>query len=253
MIRQRRVDAFMDNVFKKRRSVLVALLMAFLIILGFSPSVDSPSVTELSGTLDVDVLSDSVQKYDGELASNVLSRIDIKGRASKTGYSRDEFGSGWASIDGCDTRNIILGESLINAEVSDDDCTVLNGTLNDPYTGVVIEFTRGRSSSSDVQIDHVVALSDAWQKGAQQLDFPDRVVFANDPLNLLAVDGPANQQKGDSDAASWLPDNKVFRCRYVARQIAIKDKYSLWMTAAENAAIRRVLNGCGDQVVPLEE
>jgi hypothetical protein len=242
-----------DNVFKKRRSVLVALLMAFLIILGFSPSVDSPSVTELSGTLDVDVLSDSVQKYDGELASNVLSRIDIKGRASKTGYSRDEFGSGWASIDGCDTRNIILGESLINAEVSEDDCTVLNGTLNDPYTGVVIEFTRGRSSSSDVQIDHVVALSDAWQKGAQQLDETQRLLYANDPLNLLAVDGPANQQKGDSDAASWLPPYKNYRCRYVARQIAVKREYSLWVSAAEKAAMKRILNGCGEQRLPVEE
>jgi hypothetical protein len=103
-----------------------------------------------------------------------------------------------------------------------------------------------------VQIDHVVALSDAWQKGAQAIEFSDRVVFANDPLNLLAVDGPANQKKGDSDAASWLPSNRQFRCQYVARQIAVKQKYSLWVTEAEKAAMKRVLNGCGEQRLPVE-
>ena len=83
------------------------------------------------------------------------------------------------------------------------------------------------------------------------LEIDHRTIFANDPLNLLAVDGDANQQKGDSDAASWLPPNKSFRCRYVARQIAVKQKYSLWVTEAEKAAMRRILNGCGDQRLPV--
>ena len=128
--------------------------------------------------------------------------------------------------------------------IVDDNCKVQSGKLSDPYTGEFILFHRGENSNA-VQIDHVVALSDAWQKGAQQLSFIERVSLANDPLNLLAVDGPANQQKSDSDAASWLPPNKSFRCQYVARQIAVKQKYRLWVSVAEKSAMRGVLGVCG--------
>jgi hypothetical protein len=123
-------------------------------------------------------------------------------------------------------------------------CKVLSGTLHDPYTGKIIAFSRGADTSDDVQIDHVVALSDSWQKGAKALTFSRRVALANDPLELLAVDGRANQDKMDSDAASWLPPNKAFRCQYVARQIAVKLKYSLWVTSAEMSAMRNVLAQC---------
>jgi len=146
-----------------------------------------------------------------------------------------------------------LQQSLTDIKLGDDGCVVLSGTLLDPYTGTTIEFLRGGSTSADVQIDHVVALSDSWQKGAQQLDETQRLLLANDPLNLLAVDGPANQRKGDSDAASWLPPNKNYRCRYVARQIAVKQAYSLWVSAAEKATMKRILNGCGEQRLPVEE
>jgi hypothetical protein len=175
----------------------------------------------------------------------------VKGRAPKTGYSRSEYGDGWATVGGCDMRNIMLARGMTDVVLADDGCIVLSGKLNDPYTGKIIEFKRGTDTSGDVQIDHVVALSDSWQKGAQSLGPDDRLQLANDPLNLLAVDGPINQKKGDSDAASWLPPNKSFRCQYVARQIAVKDKYRLWVTDAEKSAMKRVLNGCGDQVVPI--
>jgi hypothetical protein len=176
-----------------------------------------------------------------------LEKLVVKGRAAKTGYSREEFGSGWATVSGCDTRNIILNRDLINP-VIDDECQVVAGTLNDSYTGKTIEFYK--ESSSDIQIDHVVALSDAWQKGAQLLTRELRIQLANDPLELIAVDGPANMEKGDSDAASWLPDNKSFRCQYVARQIAIKQKYSLWVTVAEKDAMKMVLSTCPQQALP---
>jgi hypothetical protein len=101
-----------------------------------------------------------------------------------------------------------------------------------------------------VQIDHVVAVSDAWQKGAQQWSPSKRVQFYNDPLNLLAVDGPTNSAKGDSDAASWLPPQKAYRCAYVARQVAVKSKYGLWVTSAEKTAIATVLSGCPTQQLP---
>jgi hypothetical protein len=97
----------------------------------------------------------------------------------------------------------------------------------------------------------VVALSDAWQKGAQQLTVEQRYQLANDPLNLLAVDGQANNNKSDADAATWLPPNKNYRCQYIARQIAVKQKYTLWVTTAEHDAMLRVLQGCPDQVLPI--
>lgn len=178
---------------------------------------------------------------DAKDALTTLELLEVKGRAPKTGYSRDRFGNGWGKTNGCDTRNIILYRDLVNP-VLEGECTVVSGILNDPYTGAVIEFHT--STSSAVQIDHVVALSDAWQKGAQQLSVETRKRLANDPLNLLAVDGPANRQKSDGDAATWLPKNKAFRCEYVERQVAVKHKYELWVTGAEKEAIKDVLSKC---------
>lgn len=184
------------------------------------------------------------------MAADALKTLEIKGRAPKTGYSRSQFGDGWLVSGGCDTRNIILHRDLSNTTVNDQ-CKVLSGLLNDPYTGHVIQFQRGDATSDDVQIDHVVALSNAWQTGAQQLSDEKRIELANDPLELLAVDGPANQQKSDSDAATWLPPNRAFRCQYIARQIAVKQKYHLWVTQPEYDGMMRVLAGCPDQQLPI--
>ena len=236
------------KVLKKRRSVIVALLLVVFLFLGIQPDLLREE-QQTETTEQISVLSESVE--GSERALEVLERIEVKGRAPKTGYSRAQFSDGWGSVGGCDLRNIMLARGMTEIKLAEDGCIVLRGTLNDPYTGNVIEFIRGGSTSGDVQIDHVVALSDAWQKGAQEIGEENRFKLANDPLNLLAVDGPANQQKGDSDAASWLPPYKPFRCMYVARQIAVKDKYSLWITEAEKSAMKRVLNGCGEQVVPI--
>lgn len=187
---------------------------------------------------------------NGELASAALEMLPVKGRAPKTGYKRAQFGDGWAKLGNCDTRNLILQRDLKNVVLEDDKCKVRTGALNDPYTGKAIAFARGASTSAAVQIDHVVALSNAWQTGAQQLSAERRVQLANDPLELLAVDGPANQQKGDGDAATWLPSNKPFRCQYIARQIAVKRKYALWVTEPEKAAMARVLSSCPEQIMP---
>jgi len=182
-------------------------------------------------------------------AIDALQTLAIKGRAPKTDYSREQFGADWIKINGCDTRNIILNRDLSNVVV-DETCNVTSGILNDPYTGNVINFVRGANTSSAVQIDHAVALSDAWQKGAQQFTLEKRIELANDSLELLAVDGSANMQKSDGDAATWLPSNKSFRCQYVARQIAVKQKYSLWVTQAEHDAIADILGKCPDQLLP---
>lgn len=185
------------------------------------------------------------------LASTVLGKLAVKGRAPKTGYSRDLFSDGWGSKFGCDTRNFVLKRDLTSITWrAGESCLVATGTLIDPYTGKTIKFVRGVKTSLAVQIDHVVAVSDAWQKGAQQLSSDSRYAFYNDPLNLLAVDGPTNSAKGDGDAATWLPPNKSFRCAYVARQVAVKARYKLWVTAAEKAAIQGVLVKCPKQPVP---
>lgn len=121
---------------------------------------------------------------------------------------------------------------------------MITGKLADPYTGKTIDFKRGKKTSSAVQIDHVVALSDAWQTGAQDIDEQKRRELANDPENLVASDGPANMQKSDSDASEWLPGNTAYRCTYVARQVHVKAKYKLWVTPDEKRAMENVLNSC---------
>lgn len=196
-----------------------------------------------------------IQVIESQAATNpvvaALNKLSVKGRAPKTGYDRKLFSDGWGDIGYCDTRNYILKRDLKNITWRESpNCTVATGVLKDPYTGKIINFVRGVSTSLAVQIDHVVAVSDAWQKGAQQLSGERRYAFYNDPLNLLAVDGPTNSAKGDGDAATWLPPNKAYRCAYVARQVAVKKKYALWVTSAEKAAIIRVLSACPTQKLP---
>ena len=187
-------------------------------------------------------------------ASSVLSSLPVKGRAAKTGYTRSQFGQAWADVDrnGCDTRNDMLKRDLTDIEfkVKTRDCVVLNGVLLDRYSGETINFVRGNVTSMEVQIDHVVALSNAWQTGAFKLTLMQRTAFANDPLNLFAVKGRLNSQKGDGDAATWLPPLKSFRCTYVAQQIAVKAEYSLWVTAPEKEAMTRILTACPKQMLP---
>ncbi|MEY3677176.1 MAG: hypothetical protein RL351_403 [Actinomycetota bacterium] len=178
-----------------------------------------------------------------------LEKLAVKGKAPKTGYERSLFSDGWGEIGGCDVRNFILKRDLKSITLRDA-CKVKTGILNDPYTRKVIRFKYGVGTSSAVQIDHVVALSDAWQKGAQKFDAAKRRALYNDPLNLLAVDGPTNSSKGDSDASAWLPPNKAYRCAYVARQIAVKHKYGIWVIAAEKAAMQGILSGCPGQKLP---
>lgn len=170
----------------------------------------------------------------------------------RTKYSRDQFGQRWADVDhnGCDTRNDILARDLSNVQLKSGSCVVLSGQFTEPYTGTFITFQRGQNTSSKVQIDHVVALSNAWKTGAQSWDTTRRQLFANDPLNLLAVDGPANQNKSDQDAASWLPSNPGFQCQYVALQVAVKLKWQLWVTEAEKRTMAQVAALCPDQTLP---
>lgn len=183
-------------------------------------------------------------------ARAALEDLKVKGRAPKTGYDRDRFGSGWSTRStGCDTRQTVLRRDLAKVKVlATDDCTVVGGKLNDPYTGAA--FAAKTTSVDDLEIDHVVATSDAWQKGVQQLSASRRRAFYNDLLNLQTTVATVNASKGDGDAATWLPAITTYRCTYVARQIAVKAKYDLWLTKAEKAAMARVLDRCPDQKLP---
>jgi Protein of unknown function (DUF1524)/Excalibur calcium-binding domain len=188
------------------------------------------------------------RKLANGTAVAALDALPVKGRAPKTGYDREQFGGDWASINGCDTRQRILRRDLRGETYEPGStCEIVTGRLADPYTATLIAYVGG---ASKVDIDHVVALSDAWQKGAQQWSYVRRIEFANDPLNLLAVDASANRQKGAGDAATWLPANKSFRCTYVARQIAVKQRYHAWVTQAERDAMRRLLTPCPNTPLP---
>ena len=206
---------------------------------------------EIRIALVLSLLVAGISPSQADSVASGLSIIEaqvIKGRAAKTGYTRAQFGQTWADVDrnGCDTRNDILKRDL-TAEVFKEktrECVVLSGTLIDPFSGETINFVRGNVSSMEVQIDHVVALSNAWQTGAFKLTLKERTAFANDPLNLLAVKGRLNSQKGDGDAATWLPPRKSYRCEYVTKQVMVKAKYGLWLTAPEKAAILKILKTC---------
>jgi len=233
---------------RKRRAVVVFTVGAVVLTLlgGAMPRMIEESAPLLATYTENNQTSDTTPIEKGS-AREGLEALAVKGRAPKTGYERAQFGEGWSKLNGCSTRDIILNRDLKDV-VIDEECKVVSGVLEDPYTATQILFSK--ENSSKVQIDHVVALSDAWQKGAQQLTKEKRVQLANDPLELLAVDGPANQQKSDGDAATWLPKNKAFRCEYVARQISIKRKYELWVTQAEKDAIISALGVCPSQTLP---
>jgi hypothetical protein len=207
-----------------RRIVVITLLLTLL----------SPSNTQAA---PIDALA-------------ALNNLEVKGRAAKTGYARSQFPH-WSDPDrnGCDARNDTLKRDLTNItyKVGTRDCKVIAGQLLDPFSGKVITFS---TTKVVIDIDHVVALSNAWQTGAAYFDKNKRSQIANDPLNLLAVDSKLNRQKGDGDAATWLPPSKAFRCEYVARQVAVKAKYGLWVTKPEKVAIDKILSTCVGQKLP---
>ncbi len=229
--------------YRTRRLVAVFAAVASLVGIivahpgSYTPEIESTANAESAPNISEDLL-----------ATTILEKLEIKGRAPKTGYERTKFYSGWPNIDGCSLRQRIIKRELGDTAVlADDQCTVISGEFDEPYAGSHLVFQQKSDLSSGIQIDHVVALSDAWQKGAQYFDEEIRYQIATDPLNLLAVDSKANQGKSDGDAATWLPSNKAFRCQYVARQISVKYKYKLWVTQAEHDAMARVLQACPNE------
>lgn len=219
-----------------------------------SPS-PSPSPTTPSPTTPEVTQAPAPVTAQAGTALAALAQLPVRGRAPQTGYDRDQYGEGWVDTErnGCDTRNDVLARDLTAEQFRPGtrDCVVTSGVLVDPYSGTTILFQRGQGTSELVQIDHVVALSNSWQTGAQGWDAATRTAFANDPLNLLAVDGSLNMQKGDGDTATWLPPDRGYRCAYVARQVAVKAAYGLWTTQAEHDAMATVLGTCPQEPLPV--
>ncbi|GAA1945227.1 HNH endonuclease family protein [Agromyces allii] len=177
-----------------------------------------------------------------------LAALVVAGPSSTSPYDRELFGAAWADVDGngCDTRNDVLIRDLVDLVFRADSngCIVRTGTLHDPYTGAVISFTRGPDTSEAVQIDHMVPLSYAWQHGASTWTDAQRAAFANDPANLSAVDGPANQSKSDSGPAEWMPPRGEYACTYVDRFAGVLLAYGLTIAPEDLDAIAAVDAGC---------
>lgn len=229
---------------------LVAAILALAGVAGFV--ILNPNSYDQTPDTAAESSSASTDNTDGTdsspLATDTLEKLEVKGRAPKTGYTRTKFYDSWPNIEGCNLRQRILRREFGDtAKLADDNCNVLAGEFDEPYTGQHLQFSEKSAISKGIQIDHVVALSDAWQKGAQNLSKDERYQLATDPLNLLAVDASTNQGKSDGDAATWLPPNKSFRCQYVARQISVKYKYHLWVTEAEKNAMNTVLEVCPNE------
>jgi len=283
-----------------RRLGLVILILAVLaiasIVVGFiiysnsssdsapssapTSSTTAPSETpaEEPSTAPVPSASGTNTGYTVQEIESILSNLGVVTVVDNSGYERDAFGSSWIDVDnnGCDTRNDILIRDLIDVTIDTDGCRILAGTLIDSYTGETINFIRGQSTSSEVQIDHLVPLSRSWALGASSWDEETREAFANDPMNLFAVKGDANNNKSDQGFDTWTPaiysciteqkatgdstkDAKAFcntvdiyggdyydtfDCEYAARYVLISEKYELAVTTEDVANIESALNTC---------
>lgn len=231
----------------------IAILLVVAVVAGISIGLLMPKVNPTVGEMTGEYIATGN-------AAETLGSLEIDDKPSHAGYDRDSFGFRQTDDDsnGCDVREDVLTRDLTDVRYvsagagsgSGAGCKVKSGILDDPYTGATIHFVRGARTSSAVQIDHVVALENAWQSGAKQWDRSKRYQFGNDMYNLLAVDGPANQEKGSASAAYWLPTNGAYRCDYVARQIGVKAKYGLTVTSREKRAMLSVLRNCPAQAVP---
>lgn len=178
-----------------------------------------------------------------------LNALNLVNAVEDGGYNRSEdFGSAWTDVDqnGCDTRNDILNRDLtaITYKTASDSCTVATGTLNDPYTGQTIDFVRGQETSMAVQIDHIIPLKYAYMHGATGWSQDVRELFANDPDNLLAVDGPSNSSKSAKGPENWMPENTGYACEYAERFVNVADKYDVSITTNDYDVLYDALLTC---------
>ncbi len=219
-------------------------------VVSLAPSTTPEASPVATTTLPAPQVTDPVNTTEST-AVQIAQTLMERGRAASTGYSRDQFGSAWKDVDhnGCDTRNDILQRDFTTVVLASGNCKVIGGTWTDPYSNESYTFLE---QPSGAQIDHVVALKNAWEMGADMWSADKREQYANDPLNLVVTIASLNQKKSDSNAASWLPPYKPGRCNFIARQVAVKIKYQLYVTASEKVAMLKVLSTseCQDTILP---
>jgi hypothetical protein len=186
---------------------------------------------------------------------DVLSGVVVLPNRIRSGdYRRAAFGESWTDDNsapgghnGCDTRNDILDRDLIEktyVAISRCPTAVATGVLRDPYTSGTIAFMRGSQTGAAVQIEHIVPLAYAWDQGARNWTDEMRVRFANDPANLLAVDGPTNQDKGDDEPALWMPPNAAFHCQYAVQFAEVMRGYALAIDEPSASVLRAAAATC---------
>lgn len=188
-----------------------------------------------------------VTKKDLPRARGIIRRVRIAAAGSSRPYDRTTFGRPWTdssaaawSRNGCDTRDDVLRRDLTGWTLRDGRCAVLSGQLDDPYTGRTIAFKRGRLTSKKVEIDHSVALHYAWEHGADRWTDSRREEYANDPLVLLAVDGPTNIRKSDHGPSEWEPPNRTVWCALAVRQAQVVVKYHITVTKLDKHTMIQV-------------
>jgi len=194
----------------------------------------------------------------GTGAPTLLQRLTVMEPVEDLTYDRDEFGSGWGDLDGdgCNTREEVMWRDLLWAK-REDGCNVVEGTLRDPYTWTLIRYDEAVNAQT-VQVDHVYPLKRAWLYGARGWSEEKRKRFANDELNLLAVDGPTNGRKSDQGPETWLlpvnPNrplvrqtvlvNRAYECSWSRRYVQVAAKWRLGISPRDEAVLADTLERC---------
>lgn len=171
-------------------------------------------------------------------AISQLDALPVETEGSMTGYDRDEFNH-WITVDGCDTRETVLARDGDDVQVGSD-CRPMSGDWFSEYDGA--SFTDG----SDLDIDHVVPLAEAWRSGADSWSDQEREDFANDleGPQLIAVSASSNRSKGDQDPSTWWPTRTTYRCTYAKMWVATKYRWGLALQSAEKTALSDRLASC---------
>jgi len=188
------------------------------------------------------VRTSSLSAYDVALTIPVVAEV-------KTGYKREYF-KHWVDedSDGCNTREeVLIRDSTTKPQVDRYGCKVIAGNWYSPYDA------RKLTEPSDIDIDHMVALKEAWDSGANVWSASTRQRFANDltdSRSLIAVTDSVNRSKGDRDPSNWLPPNRGYWCEYLSRWVAVKARWGLSMDQSEAGRVRKLLqNDCATTAI----
>jgi hypothetical protein len=230
----------------RSRLLWLALTVVLAVVVAFQVTQTSADRAQFVAQADIPTVAPGVDVLAG------IAEVPVRVRGYD--YHRDAYGDTWTDDNpapgghnGCDTRNDILARDLVDKTyVSIKRCpnAVATGTLHDPYTNATVAFVRGNQVGAAVQIDHIVPLALAWDLGARSWTDEMRLRFANDPANLLAVAGQANQDKSDLEPAAWMPPNRAFWCQYSVQFANVLRGYGLPVDTLSASVLRDAAATC---------